>query len=143
MVWLMQTIEHSIGHAHPVPSRGNATKEAAIKRVLLADDDPLVRTAVTLLFSQQKGFEVVGEAKNGEEAIVMASQLQPDLLVLDQNMPYKAGLQALRDLGPRLPDMRTILLTVAIEKRQILEALQLGARGIKIGRASCREREWI
>lgn len=112
------------------------TKTAKGKRVLLADDDPLVRAAVGLIFSHHKGFSVVGEAKNGEEAIAMASRLKPDLLMLDLNMPKKAGLEALADLSASAPNMRTILLTVAIEKRQILEALQLGARGIVLKEAA-------
>jgi two-component system nitrate/nitrite response regulator NarL len=111
-------------------------KPAKTKRVLLADDDPLVRAAVNVLFSHHKGFEIVGEANNGEEAIVMASALKPDLLLLDLNMPKKAGLEALRDLAQAVPNMRTILLTVSIEKRQILEALQLGARGIVLKEAA-------
>jgi two-component system, NarL family, nitrate/nitrite response regulator NarL len=100
------------------------------KRVLLADDDALVRAAVNILFSHHKTFEVVGEAVNGDEAIAMASQVKPDLLLLDVNMPKKGGLEALRDLGQCLPEMRTILLTVSIDAPQILKALQLGARGI-------------
>ncbi|MCU1307770.1 MAG: two component transcriptional regulator, LuxR family [Acidobacteriaceae bacterium] len=105
-------------------------------RVLIADDDPLVRAAVGLLISHQPDFSVAGEATNGEEAITMAHELRPDLLLLDLNMPKKAGMDALREMGDSLPGMRTILLTVGIEKRQIVEALQLGARGIVLKEAA-------
>lgn len=116
------------------------SKPSKTKRVLLTDDDPLVRDAVSILLSQQKGFEIVGEASNGEEAIALASRLKPDLLVLDVNMPRKAGLEALRDLAEGLPHsnptMRTIMLTVSMEKKAILQALQLGARGIVLKEAA-------
>ncbi len=116
------------------------TKTSKTKRVLLTDDDPLVRAAVSILFAQQKGFEIVGEANNGEEAISLATTLRPDLMILDVNMPRKAGLEALRDLNQNLPRiapaMRTIMLTVAIEKAIILQALQLGARGVVLKEAA-------
>jgi len=130
---MMQIIGHSpteLSSAMVVP------KIAKVRRVLLADDDPLVRAAVGVLFAHHKGFSVVGEATNGEEAVAMAGSLKPDLLLLDLNMPKKAGLEALRDLGAAVPNMRTVLLTVSIEKRQILEALQLGARGIVLKEAA-------
>lgn len=104
--------------------------------VLIADDDPLVRAAVGLLISHEPDFTVAGEATNGEEAIAMAKGLRPDLLLLDLNMPKKAGMDALREMGDSIPKMKTILLTVAIERRQIVEALQLGARGIVMKEAA-------
>ena len=110
--------------------------KADVTRVLIADDDPLVRAAVGVLISHQVGFAIAGEATNGEEAIAMAHQLRPDLLLLDLNMPKKAGMDALREMGDSIPSMKTILLTVAIEKRQIVEALQLGARGIVLKEAA-------
>lgn len=66
----------------------------------------------------------------------MASALKPDLLMLDVNMPIKAGLESLADLSAAVPNMRVIMLTVAIEKRQVLEALQSGARGIVLKEAA-------
>ncbi|MCU1286202.1 MAG: two component transcriptional regulator, LuxR family [Acidobacteriales bacterium] len=113
-----------------------AARAKAVSRVLIADDDPLVRAAVGVLVSHEADLEIAGEATNGEEAIAMAQQLRPELLLLDLNMPKKAGLEALRDMGDAIPGMKTILLTVAIEKRQIVEALQLGARGIVLKEAA-------
>jgi two-component system nitrate/nitrite response regulator NarL len=104
--------------------------------VLIADDDPLVRAAVGALLSGEQRFRLAGEAKDGMEAIEMARALSPDVLLLDLKMPGKAGLEALRDLATALPQMRTIVLTVGIEKREILEALQLGARGIVLKSAA-------
>jgi len=130
MIMPMQIISHTPNESAHTSKIVAGAKVTKAKQVLLADDDPLVRTAVGLLFSRHKEFEVVGEASNGQEAIAMASALEPDLLMLDVNMPIKAGLESLADLSAAVPNMRIIMLTVAIEKRQVLEALQSGARGI-------------
>ena len=61
---------------------------------------------------------------------MMARDLRPDVLLLDLNMPRKHGLETLRELSDEVPRMRTVVLTLSIEKRQIVEALQLGARGV-------------
>lgn len=99
-------------------------------RVLIADDDPLVRSALAAILSQEKQMKVEGEASNGQETMEKARSLKPDVLLLDLSMPKKAGMEALRELGDSLPEMRTLVVTVAIQKRQIVEALQLGAHGI-------------
>jgi two-component system nitrate/nitrite response regulator NarL len=106
------------------------------RRVILADDDPLVRTAVRLILAHHRNFDIVGEAETGDEAIALAAQSRPDLLLLDLNMPKRPGLGALHDLRLAVPHMRTILLTVSIERRQILEALQAGARGVVLKAAA-------
>ena len=108
-------------------AKATAAKTDTIS-VLVADDDPLVRAAVNVILSGS--YNLVGEATDGAEAIQMAKSLRPDILLLDLNMPNKPGMAALRELNGAAHGVRTILLTIAIEKRQILEALQLGARGI-------------
>jgi len=76
--------------------------------------------------------KVIGEACDGTEAVRMARQLKPDILLLDLAMPRMPGLEALREMssGPANNSVRVILLTAAAEKKQIVEALQLGARGV-------------
>lgn len=108
---------------------GAAAKSAAV-RVLVADDDALTREAVAAMLKDQGRIEIVGEAADGDQAIQRARGLMPDILLLDLNMPRKPGMDALRDMGQSVPGMRTLVLTVSIEARQVLEALQLGARGI-------------
>jgi len=98
-------------------------------RVVVADDDSLARAAINAILPSDS-YKILGEAADGAEALQMVKTLQPDILLLDMNMPNKAGLQTLRELSESSGGMRTIVLTVAIERRQILEALQLGARGI-------------
>ena len=74
--------------------------------------------------------KVVGEARDGLEALEMARSLRPDVILLDLAMPNVAGMEALREMTAGNLDTRTIVLTGLIEKRQVLEALQLGARGV-------------
>lgn len=95
----------------------------------MADDDPIVRDVLRKML-EQNGCEVVSEAADGHQAIQAVRQHKPDLLILDLLMPNLPGLEALREITDNDPQLRTIVLTSAITKKQIVEALQLGARGI-------------
>jgi DNA-binding NarL/FixJ family response regulator len=101
-------------------------------RILIADDHPIFRDGLRRLLESEREFQVVGEASDGIEAVNLARQLKPEILLLDLAMPRLPGLDALRELssGPESAAVRVILLTAAAEKDQIVEALQLGARGI-------------
>jgi DNA-binding NarL/FixJ family response regulator len=99
-------------------------------RILLADDHPIFRDGLRKLLETQADFEVVGEASDGVEAVKMARELDPDVLLLDLAMPRRPGLGALQDLADLTSRIRVILLTAGIEKPQILEALHRGARGV-------------
>jgi two-component system, NarL family, nitrate/nitrite response regulator NarL len=100
-------------------------------RIVIADDHPIFRDGLRRLLEAEPDLKVIGEASDGAEAVRLARQLKPDLLLLDLAMPKHPGLEALRDLstGTTTP-VRVILLTAAAEKSQIVEALQLGARGV-------------
>lgn len=99
-------------------------------RVVLADDDPIVRDVLRNMLQQNHTCEVLAEAQDGREAITAVRQHKPDLLLLDLLMPNLPGLEALREITDTDPQLRTVVLTSSITKRQIVEALQLGARGI-------------
>jgi two-component system response regulator DevR len=97
-------------------------------RVMLVDDHALVRSAVRQALTAPD-IEVVGEAGTAEETLLMAPQLRPDVLLLDINLPGTDGLRLLRELAPRLPDTRIVMLTVSDSPRDVVEAIRQGAAG--------------
>jgi two-component system, NarL family, nitrate/nitrite response regulator NarL len=102
-------------------------------RIVIADDHPIFRDGLRRLLEAEEDLKVLGEASDGAEAVKLARQLKPDILLLDLAMPKHPGLEALRELSVGTPGanpVRVILLTAAAEKGQIVEALQLGARGV-------------
>ena len=106
------------------------TRKAALTRIVIADDHPIFRDGLKRLLESEREFKVVGEACDGIDAVTLVHQLKPDVLLLDLAMPRRAGLEALREMGNEPVSARVILLTAAAEKNQIVEALQLGARGV-------------
>lgn len=107
-----------------------ATPTGALRplRVMLVDDHALVRSAVRQALTAPD-IEVVGEAATAEETLVMAPKLRPDVLLLDINLPGTDGLRLLRELAPRLPDTRIVMLTVSDSRRDLVEAMRQGAAG--------------
>jgi two-component system, NarL family, nitrate/nitrite response regulator NarL len=99
-------------------------------RILIADDHALFRDGLRRLLEAEPDLRVVGEASDGDEAVNLARQLVPDVLLLDLAMPRTPGMEALEQLAKSPTPVRTILLTAAVERTQIVEALQLGARGV-------------
>jgi DNA-binding NarL/FixJ family response regulator len=99
-------------------------------RILLADDHPVVRIGVRNMLRAEGHFEVVGEASDGDEAITQTLELLPDILLLDLSMPRMPGLEAMRAIMSGSPRVKILLLTATISTQQIIEALQIGARGI-------------
>jgi two-component system nitrate/nitrite response regulator NarL len=101
-----------------------------IVTVLIADDDPIVRQAVRSVLEISGGFRVVGEAEDGKIAAELVKETNPDILLLDLLMPNLPGLEALRAITSAGSEVRTVLLCSTITAKQVLEALQLGARGV-------------
>lgn len=106
------------------------TKDTPTIRILIADDHAMFRDGLRRLLEAEPGFSVVGEAADGEQAVKLAQELKPDILLLDLAMRHVPGLEALHELGAASIPVRTILLTAAIEREQIAQALFLGARGV-------------
>jgi DNA-binding NarL/FixJ family response regulator len=96
--------------------------------ILLADDHLLIRQALRALLEQQ-GFNVVGEAADGHEAVQLARELKPDIAILDLAMPVINGVNAAREILHELPSMKVILLTMHAEEHHVLDALQAGVSG--------------
>ncbi len=99
-------------------------------RIILADDHPVVRIGVRNMLAEHENFEVVGEASDGDEAITQTLDLSPDILLLDLMMPRLPGIEAMRAIMNGSPTVKIILLTSTISTQQVIEALQIGARGI-------------
>ena len=97
-------------------------------RILLADDHLVVREGLRSLL-EAAGFKVVGEARDGREALKLARMLEPEVTVMDIGMPGLNGVDARRELLREVPEMRIIVLTVHGEDAYVIEALRSGARG--------------
>jgi DNA-binding NarL/FixJ family response regulator len=98
-------------------------------RILIADDHPLLREALCQVFSNQKDMEIVGQAGNGEEAINLASQLKPDILIMDIMMPKFDGLEASRQVKKIAPNTAILILTAYDDDNYVLGLLEAGATG--------------
>jgi DNA-binding NarL/FixJ family response regulator len=96
--------------------------------VLIADDHPFYRAGLATML-RESGFEVVGEVANGEAAIRAASELAPDLVVMDLKMPGISGLEATRRLIAEVPSTRVLVLTVSSEEDDVADAILAGAGG--------------
>jgi DNA-binding NarL/FixJ family response regulator len=98
-------------------------------RILLADDHPVVRDGLAAILGTQSDFEVVGEAGNGRSAIQLVQELNPDLILLDLEMPDMDGVETLKILRTNNPDVRVIVFTAFDTDERILTAVQAGAQG--------------
>jgi DNA-binding NarL/FixJ family response regulator len=98
-------------------------------RVMLADDQRLVRESLSTLLGLLTGIELVGTASDGEEALALAAERRPDVALMDLRMPRVDGIEATRRLRERHPEVRVIALTTYADDESVLGALRAGARG--------------
>ena len=98
-------------------------------RILVVDDHPVLRDGLVAILSTQAGFEVVGEAETGREAVLLAAELQPDIVMMDLEMPEMDGVEALKQMRDRDPDVHVIVFTAYDTDDRIVAALQAGAQG--------------
>ncbi|HKO57523.1 MAG TPA: response regulator transcription factor [Thermoanaerobaculia bacterium] len=97
-------------------------------RILIADDHPLFRDGLRSLL-QSQGHEVVGEARDGKQAIDLAVSLRPDLVLMDVAMPELDGVSATRELTARQPDIKVVILTASEQNETLFDAIKAGAQG--------------
>src|SRR5690606_8108230 len=97
-------------------------------RVIIADDHGLFRDGLRSLL-EARGVEVVAEARNGREAVELARQLRPDIVLMDLTMPVMGGLEATRLISAELPDVNVVVLTASEDDADLFEAVKSGAEG--------------
>lgn len=107
--------------------------------VIIADDHPLFRKGMRALLQSMSDVELLGEAQSGEEAVEMAVALQPDVVLMDLQMPEGSGLMATRELRKRCPNVRVLVVTLFEDDESIFAALRAGARGYLLKDAEEKE----
>jgi DNA-binding NarL/FixJ family response regulator len=118
---------------------GLAPKPKSPIRVLLVDDQRLFRQSLKLLLQQDVEIQVVGEASDGQEAVVLATEMSPDIILLDVELPGLSGPKAARLIHERLPGTKILMLSVHDEDGRIQESLSAGAVGYILKDADHRE----
>ena len=98
-------------------------------RILIAEDQALVRRGTTVLLSMEQDMEVVGQACDGVEAVAMAVQLRPDVVLMDLHMPRLGGVAATREITRMLPGTQVLVLTTLHDDETVFEAVRAGAHG--------------
>ena len=95
--------------------------------VLVVDDTLFMRVAISNMFSEW-GYDVVGNAVNGKEAVAMYRELQPDLVTMDVTMPVMTGIAAVKEIIPEFPNAKIIMITALGQQKLILDAIESGAK---------------
>ena len=99
------------------------------KSILIADDHKLIRQGIINFLEAQGEFEVKGEATNGEEAVMLAKKLKPDVILIDLNMPKMDGIEATREIKKLFPDIKVIVLTAFTQNEAVISAINAGVDG--------------
>jgi two-component system response regulator DevR len=125
-----------MNQTEPAPNRERIN--SAI-RIVIADDHEVVRIGLSALLDRQPGFSVVAEAQSGEEAVRLARQHRPDVVVMDIRMPDGSGIDACRVLARELPDSPVIMLTSYADPDALFDAITAGASGYVLKRVGSTE----
>jgi DNA-binding NarL/FixJ family response regulator len=115
---------------------GSATGDGRVGRVLIADDHRLVREGLKAVLDGEPDLEVVGEARNGLEALEACRRLKPDLVLMDVRMPHSDGLAATRKIKQEMPHISVVMVTMHENPDYLLEAVRAGAAGYILKDAS-------
>lgn len=110
-------------------------------RVLLADDHPAFRSGLRVMLAEMTGVEVAGEASTGDEAVRLARELQPDVVVMDLNMPGMNGIDATRHITTESPHIAILVLTMLEDDDSVFQAMRAGSRGYLLKGADQEEIE--
>lgn len=136
MLHTLRPTSHRRGHHTPHGSNDRAgfvpaAEEALARqsRVLIVDDHTLFRRVVREVLDEHPGLHVVGEAMSGEQAVALAADMQPDLVVLDMHLPDMTGVAITRQLIAMLPNVRVVILSFGASDQLVVEAMRAGAWG--------------
>ncbi len=98
-------------------------------KILIVDDDVVVRESLNVIFSSHASFDVIGLAENGKIAVEIAKQLKPDLILMDISMPEMTGIEATHTIKNSSPEIKIVMLTTFMDYKNILQSLKAGADG--------------
>jgi DNA-binding NarL/FixJ family response regulator len=110
-----------------------------VVRILVADDHPLTRDGIKAALALDAELEVVGEASDGQQAVYLAEQVQPDVVLMDVRMPVLGGIGATQKISRTVPNARVVMLTVEETQARVGEAIQAGAAGYLLKDIDARE----
>ena len=110
----------------------NKAVSSAKIRVLIAEDHPIMRQGLSVVLDAYEGFTLVGEAEDGEQAVRLAQELKPDVIIMDLQMPVKDGLTAIQEITKLQPDIHILVLTSYPEDDKVFQAVKAGAMGYVI-----------
>ena len=116
-----------------------STTDGEVLRVVVADDHPVYREGLTMVLGSLAGVEVVGEAGDGHEAVRLAEELSPDVVLMDLSMPGLGGVEATREVVARCPATQVLVLSMHEGADSVLAALRAGARGYLVKGATKQE----
>lgn len=114
-------------------------EETSVTRLLLTDDHTLFRDGLREIISHWTEFQIVGDAKNGREAIDLCRKTLPDVVLMDIQMPVMNGVEATRVIHAEFPSVIVVMLTMSVEENDLFDALKQGARGYVLKNISAQE----
>jgi two-component system response regulator NreC len=117
----------------------SAPQQVQQVKVLVAEDHAVVREGIRMILDAQEDFAVVGEARDGDEAVRLARQLRPDVVVMDISMPRMNGVEATQEIKRLFPDIQILILTMHEEESYVFQLLRLGAAGYVLKRAAATD----
>ena len=116
-------------HGAPASPGASGVNVAAPLRILIVEDHPLYRKGLRLLVNAVEGFELVGEAIDGHEAVALTLDLRPDVVLMDLQLPEQGGIAAIREIVAVHPETRILVVTLFQDDDSVFAALRAGARG--------------